>query len=284
MHDALIEILQPSRPTAVVDIGANPVDGTPPYQSMLKCGHCQVIGFEPQPEALAKLKQRAAKHETYLPHALADGRKHTLYVCRASGMTSLLEPDVQRLKQFNLFETLGSVIETREIETVRLDDVEEIKEIDFLKIDAQGSELTIFENGGDFLKRAAAIQLEVSFIPLYVNQPCFGHMDLFLRRYNFVPHCFKAIKRWSLSPTIFNKDPRVPGNQLLESDIVYVKDFTHLSAMESEKLKHFGMLAHYVFHSIDLTVLMLKELERRGEIKSDSVKAYLASLVPQKTK
>ena len=36
--DLLTEILKPARATAIVDIGANPIDGEPPYKAMLAAG------------------------------------------------------------------------------------------------------------------------------------------------------------------------------------------------------------------------------------------------------
>ena len=93
MQDALSDILKPGRLTTIVDIGANPIDGNPPYKAMLQAGLCQIIGFEPQPEALSSLRKSATENETYLPYALADGREHTLHICRASGMTRAL-PDL----------------------------------------------------------------------------------------------------------------------------------------------------------------------------------------------
>jgi hypothetical protein len=48
----LTQLLCPARLTEVVDIGANPIDGDPPYRTMLHQGLCRVTGFEPQPEAL----------------------------------------------------------------------------------------------------------------------------------------------------------------------------------------------------------------------------------------
>ena len=278
MRDALNKILNPSRLTAIIDIGANPIDGDPPYKNMLSNGLCKIIGFEPQPEALEKLRKNATEYETYLPYVLGDGEEHILHVCRASGMTSLLEPDVQRLKLFNLFDKFGEVIKTIKTETIRLDDVNEIENLDFLKIDVQGSELMIFSNGLRFLNTAVAIQTEVSFVPRYVGQPSFGQIDNLLRESGFIPHCFMAIKRWALSPTVFNGNPRIPGNQLLQADIVYVKDFANMSKVSSEKIKHLAMLSHHVFRSYDLVNLAIRELEKRGEVKPASITAYLSSI------
>ena len=76
----------------IVDIGANPLDGTPPYEVMLRSGDADIVGFEPNPEALAELNTKKGPTETYLPYAVGDGRRHTLHFCQAPGMTSLLEP------------------------------------------------------------------------------------------------------------------------------------------------------------------------------------------------
>ena len=53
--DTLSAILRPARLTRVVDVGANPIDGDPPYKAMLEAGLCMFTGFEPQLHALARL-------------------------------------------------------------------------------------------------------------------------------------------------------------------------------------------------------------------------------------
>jgi hypothetical protein len=50
--EKLHDMIRSQRLTSVVDIGANPIDGSPPYQPMLANGVCTVIGFEPQRPAL----------------------------------------------------------------------------------------------------------------------------------------------------------------------------------------------------------------------------------------
>jgi hypothetical protein len=103
------EILRPERPTAVVDVGANPIDGDPPYKTMLAAGLCEVTGFEPQDAALKRLEQKKGPRERYLPYALGDGTQRTLHVCELEGMTSLLVPDPDHLALFNLFPAWGTV-------------------------------------------------------------------------------------------------------------------------------------------------------------------------------
>src|SRR3954471_23456985 len=96
----LLDALGLRRRTAVVDIGANPINGDPPYKDMLVDGLCTVVGFEPQEQALAELLRLKGPHETYLPTAVGDGQRHELYIAADSGMTSLFQPDKTRLSLF----------------------------------------------------------------------------------------------------------------------------------------------------------------------------------------
>jgi hypothetical protein len=87
----------------IVHIGANPIDGDPPYVSLLRAGNAEIVGFEPNHLALAKLNETKGPRAVYLPHAVGDGGEHTLHICAAPGMTSLLAPDrcAQSLSRFS---------------------------------------------------------------------------------------------------------------------------------------------------------------------------------------
>ncbi len=67
MTTTFADFLTPQRATEVVDVGANPIDGKPPYTAMLSAGLCRVTGFEPQEQALLELEQRKGPNEHYLP-------------------------------------------------------------------------------------------------------------------------------------------------------------------------------------------------------------------------
>jgi FkbM family methyltransferase len=244
---------------------------------MLREGLCSVVGFEPQPDALAELQQRRGPLETYLPDAVGDGREHSLRVTAVSGMTSVLAPDPRRLAQFNGFTEWGAVQATQRIATRRLDEIDAVEHIDFLKIDVQGAELLVFEGARKKLSETVAIQTEVSFVPLYQGQPTFGDVDRDLRARGFVPHTFAAIKRWAIAPVIFGGDFRVPGNQLLEADVVYVRDFAFPERLTDEQLRHLGLIAHHVYGSVDLAHRCLAVLAQRGAVEADVPGRYLAS-------
>lgn len=272
------QILSFTEPFEVVDVGANPIDGDPPYKPLLEAGLCRVTGFEPQPEALAELLKAKGPLETYLPYALGNGSPIDLHVCIASGMTSALAPDKNILALFSRLDRLSEVKEIVKVDTKRLDDVDEVKSIDFLKIDVQGFELEVIRNGLSKLADAAVIQLEVSFTPLYEGQPTFGEVDVFLRGMGFVPHCFAALKRWPIAPCIVNGDDAMALNQLLEADVVYVRDFTNASVATDRQLKIMALAAHHCYGSMDLAMKCVELLEKRGAIQPNALQAYLQSM------
>ncbi len=278
MSAAFQNLLFPQRLTDVLDIGANPIDGEPPYASMLAEGLCHVTGFEPQQEALLELQRMKGPNERYLPYAVGDGGAHTLNICRASGMTSLLEPDPATLGLFEVLKPLGEVIERVPLQTRRLDDISEIEHLDFLKIDIQGGELAVFKGGKAKLAEAVAIQTEISFVTLYKNQPSLGDVDLELRSQGFLPHCFAAIKPWPIAPAVIDNNPRRALNQLLEADIVYVRDFAHADSMSDEQLKHLALIAHSCYRSFDLALRCVMLLEQRQVLESGTQQRYLETL------
>ena len=276
--DFLTQILAPTRPTAIVDVGANPIDGDPPYKTMLAAGLCDVIGFEPQADALARLQKMAGPRERYLPHALGDGTSRDLHVCGIEGMTSLLAPDPAQLALFNLFPIWGEVKNTIRVSTRRLDDIAEIASMDFLKMDIQGCERDVLRHGKNKLAETIAIQTEMSFVPLYKNQPVFGEMDMLLRELGFLPHCFAELKVWPLAPTVVGGQPNRGLRQLLEADMVYVRDFTRASNMSVEQWKHLALVAHHCYRSADLAARALNMLAELKIIPADASAHYLSSL------
>jgi FkbM family methyltransferase len=273
--DAISQLLGPSRLTAIVDVGANPIDGDPPYKTMLQKGLCRVIGFEPQPAALAALNLKKSDRETYLPHIIGDGQDAIFRTCHAPGMSSLLMPDKFMLDHFCKFAEWGEVVQESPVSTRRLDDIEEISVMDFLKIDVQGSELAVFRHGHERLMQAVAIQTEVSFLPLYQDQPLLGEIDNELRGLGFVPHACVAINKRIIGPLFDMSNPYAGLNQVLEADIVYVRDFTKPGAMSDEQLKHLALIAYHCYGSFDLALNCIYHLQNRRAIAPASVDAYL---------
>jgi FkbM family methyltransferase len=278
MITAFANLLSPQRLTEVVDVGANPIDGDPPYTPMLAARLCSVTGFEPQETALLELQKKKGPNERYLPYAVGGGGASTLNICRSSGMTSLLEPDQATLGLFDVLRPLGEVIDRIPLQTRKLDDISEIQHLDFLKIDIQGGELAVFQGGKVKLSEAVVIQTEISFVTLYKNQPSFGDIDLEMRRQGFIPHCFASVKHWPIAPCVIDNNPRQALNQLLEADIVYVRDFSRPESMHDEQLKHLALITHHCYRSFDLALRCVMLLEQRQALIVGAQQRYLEIL------
>ena len=273
-NDALLDLLKPDRLTAVVDIGANPIEGDAPYKAMLQRRMCRLVGFEPQPDALALLEASKSDLETYLPYAVGNGGGGTLRVCQASGMTSLFEPDESILAHFPMFSEWGRVVKEIPMATRRLDDIAEIDALDYLKIDIQGSELSVFQNGHTRLAKTLVIQTEVLFLAMYKGQPLFGDIDIELRKLGFIPHAFTDISKRMITP-MAGPNPFAAINQVVFADIVYVRDFTKADDMDSEQLKHLAVISHHCYGSYDLAMNCIYHLVRRGAVTADAQNRYL---------
>ena len=278
-EEKLFEIFELEEFIQVIDIGASVINEIPFYKTLMEKGYAYLSAFEGDTRQIENIRNTYKNRCSIFNDFLFDGTEQTLYTASAaSGMSSLLKPSQTALNFFNGFNQFGKTDKTSIIQTKRLDDINEINSIDVLKMDIQGAELTVLQNAIKKLKNCLVIQLEVSFIPLYENQPSFGDIDVWMRGQGYVPHCFLDIKRWSIAPTIFNNNFRIPGNQLLESDIVYIKDPLRLDLVTDQQLIKFVAITHYALKSFDLNIFLLLELARRKVAPLNIENIYLNHL------
>ncbi|MBM3555532.1 MAG: FkbM family methyltransferase [Alphaproteobacteria bacterium] len=275
----VFDFLALDQPIQVMDVGASAIAETPIYKPLLDKGWAHLHAFDGDARQIERIKAAYGDRATVHADFLFDGSARTLHLCDAAGgMTSLLKPRPDALAFFNGFAQFGRVESTLRVETRRLDDLAEPRRIDFLKMDTQGAELTVLRNGAGKLATCVAVQLEMPFFCLYEDQPSFGDIDAWMRGQGFVPHGFVALKRWPIAPTIFNGDYRRAGNQLLEADLIYVKDPLKLEILTGAQLATLATLAHHAFNSFDLCAYLLLELESRGLIPQDAPQRYLGGL------
>lgn len=271
--DQLFSLLGLDRVISVVDIGSSSTDGAaPPYAGILANELCTVIGFEPHESSLAKLREDAGQFEAYLPHVIGTGKPGVMKVYECVGLSSMLELDPTRLPLLNLHEMFGQLRQEVPTKTLRLDDIAEIDRIDYLKIDIQGGELAVFQNGQAKLADAVAIHTEVSFFRLYKGQPSFADIDTELRAQGFVFHCFEDVKRWPISPAVIDENPGAALRQTVEADVVYVRDWT--KPMAAEQWKMLAAIAHHVYRSYDLALRAVVGLANMGALPPSAPEDY----------
>lgn len=274
---SLAALLGLSTRIEIMDVGAACITETPIYKKLLAQSVAHLHAFEGDERHIDALRQAYGATATVHPEFLFDGTARTVYLAAEdSGMTSLLPPRQAALQFFNGFEKFGQILRTAQVKTARLDDVAALPRLDMVKMDIQGAELTVLQHGAETLRDCVAIQVEVSYICLYEGQPSFGDVDVWMRARGFVPHCFLDIKRWSIAPTVRTNDFRVPVNQLLESDIVYIRDPLTCQEWTPEQLHKLAIIAHDCLGSTDLAVYLIRELARRDHKQGHLQAQYLA--------
>jgi FkbM family methyltransferase len=259
------EIVMPPLMTAV-DIGAMLLEGdVDPLIRLSKLGRLNVIGFEPQPAECGKLNALALPGRRYLPYAVANGRRRSFYVTNTGMTSSLLRPNLKFAQLFNNLAELMQVVATPLVDTVRLDDVVEIRAqgCDLLKLDTQGSEAEILAHASETLKRCLIIQTEVEFVPLYEDQPLFADVDQLLRGHGFMFHRFLGMSGRTYKPLMLNDDPNAALSQMMWSDAVYVPDLARLDSLEPAALVKLAALLHEIYRSYDLCHAVLAAHDRR---------------------
>lgn len=184
-------------PISLVDVGAK--GG---ITDLLRLApYCEVYGFEPNPgeyNQLRSKKHHPYRKETYLDVALSDFEGEAeLNISRNSSFSSLLRTDWANYHRY--FGFIPSAYDwRRKIETLHSINVKVttldttcktlgINQIDFLKLDTQGTELSILNGAVQLLKSHSigVIKCEVSFIPVYQEQAVFSSIDLFLKEHHF---------------------------------------------------------------------------------------------------
>lgn len=263
----------------VVDIGANPLE-PPSYKGLLDMGLCRVTGFEPQPEALAKLNRTKGPNETYLPHAVGDGSDAVLHVAAMSGFTSLFPP-LAHVARLLGWRRQMAVRETVSLTTRVLDQIDEVGPIDFLKIDVQGAELSILRNGRAKLAGAVAIQTEVRFLPIYDGEPRFGALDRELARQGFALHDFAFLKRVRLASTNSPRLSSRAARQIVDGDAIYLRDLARPRRLSDDQLFKAAILAVGALETAAAAVYCLDLLLDRGRVTQDQIDKFLSLLPPR---
>ncbi|MGL5060707.1 MAG: FkbM family methyltransferase [Microcoleus sp.] len=150
-----------------------------------------LIGFDPDASECEHLQNtyQGSGSIHFVSKALgsSEGRKQ-LFLTAEPACSSLYKPDPLITNSMPHLGCAKLVGET-EIDVTTLDiwaSSAGISEIDFIKLDTQGSELEVLEGAENCLKSVRSLQIEVEFNPIYMGQPLFGDIDSFLRKRGFV--------------------------------------------------------------------------------------------------
>jgi len=181
----IIRKLLHNNPLHIVDIGAS--GGIHPRWNRFYPDYKGIL-FEPDKEACDALNSKTSDNLIVINSALSN-KKGTkkLYCCKKQQVSSVYLPNLEILERYRKPERF-KILETITIKTDTLDHRltnDNIKEVDFIKIDVQGHELPILEGGIKTLSSCIGFEIEVEFASLYKKQPLFKDVDAFVRDMGF---------------------------------------------------------------------------------------------------
>lgn len=246
----------------IVDIGAA-LSERPSYQGIVDAGRGRIIGFEPDEVECRRLNDHYGPPHRFFPHFVGDGQPGVFHETNWNLTGSLYAPNNPLARVFTNLDEVLQLQAQHPVKTSRLDDIDGIDDVDFIKIDIQGAELKVFQNAPRILAQTLLIQTEVEFVEIYRDQPMFADVDAFLRPAGFQFHTFLGFGMRAFKPLMKTADPNAGFNQVLWSDAVYVRDWLRLDELPSLKLKKLAVLVHDVLGSYDLCHLVLEALDRR---------------------
>lgn len=260
----IIDKLLENNKINVIDIGCRG-GATPELFFLYK--HINLIGFDADKDEVSNLnsnKELASQFNkvAFYNYALdAEEGIKTLYLTRSLGSSSLYRPSSKYKSLFSGKSGLDVMSEIQ-LKTEKLDVVVEkemIKDIDFIKLDTQGTELNILKGAGkSLLPNILMVESEVEFQEMYENQPLFPELDIFLREHNFtLVYLNRVYERIS---TLNSNKYGYSKGLLTFGDVLYVKSISASQDFTSEKIvKFIVLLANYGYYDYAREVFKLNE-------------------------
>jgi len=167
-----------------VDVGAM---GGLPRKWLPLANYMDVIGFEPDLREFNMLVNRNNTGIKYFNYALSDKSSNFVYyITQGHGKSSIYKPNTDILSHYEDAQRFCVIKEDRltSSRVKGLDFLFEenfVNDLDFIKLDTQGSELLILKGGEEkAIPKIFGMQIEIEFIEMYKGQPLFRHVDEFL--------------------------------------------------------------------------------------------------------
>ncbi|UZQ53051.1 FkbM family methyltransferase [Trichothermofontia sichuanensis B231] len=236
----------------VVNVGSRKISAEDDYAQQdwsLFAPNLKIYGFDADEEACAQANADLARRninwlEKHVPIALSNtvGRK-TLYITKNPMCSSLYAPNEPFLARLSGLPELVNLDYTLEVETTTLEafcQAEGIETIDFLQVDVQGADLQVLQGANSLLQNILAIQIEVEFSPLYINQPLFADVDAYLRSQGFSLFDLLMARRLRARSPVANT--RHPG-QVLWGDAFYFRDLLQAENRDQQSPERLFRLA-----------------------------------------
>lgn len=205
-----------------------------------------------------------------------------LYLTRDPQKTSVFRPNYEIIGKFPDSKNYD-VVDMINIKCSSLDSIIQKNSLafDFLKIDTQGSELSILQGGAIALKGILGIEVEIEFAEIYENQPLFTDVYLYLVEQGFEILDFVYLSRWG--------NYKFSGlGKLMFGDAVFLRNPESMVESATNATEGFTLIRRYiallfVYRQYDL-ILHVLDLCMQSSLVLESDALPIKKMIMEKQK
>lgn len=204
---------------------------------------------------------------------IGDGNEQMFYVTKLPTCSSVFEPNNSVTDRYNKYSEYLEIRESLKVQSVKLDDLIQDSDFDFVKSDLQGSDLCAIKHGSKVFSKALVVEVETEFIEQYRNQPLFSNVEIELRKQGFHFHTFTGYgtrARKPFSPPDLHKGV----NQWLWANAVFVSDRD--DTRNPQKYIKAAVIMQYMYESYDYVLYFLTKAD---ELSGENLAAQYLDLI-----
>lgn len=259
-------------PITLLDVGAS--GGFKEYWKPLQ-ERSHIIGFEPDQRAYSELlKSNKYANFDVINTALLDREKKSdFFLTKKQQLSSVFLPNIELLSDYreaNRFDIIDHV-------KIKCDCIDNLvknnklpAEIDFIKLDTQGSELKILKGAeNSLLNTVYGIEVEIEFLELYKDQPLFADVDNYIRSLGFDLYDIRPCL-WKRKYSKMNDQSK---GQIIFGDALYFKSKNTFNKNLSENYSNTTKISKLLN---SLALLMLYEHYDRANEHLNNYKNYFS--------
>ena len=249
-----------NNPLWIVDVGASGGEH-PRWRNLTSCLKC--ILFEPDLKEYEKLLNKN-NDQIIINAALSDKVENIEFnICNKQEVSSVYLPDYDLINKFpdtkEFPRNRYNIVNKIEMKTDTLSNqlkLNNISEVDFIKIDVQGYGLSVLKGSIENLSNTIGLEVEVEFLEIYKNQPLFNEVDIFIQKHNFQLY---DIKRYFWKRNDYEGTGTQKG-QLVMGDALYFKNpeqIMEIPDINTNKIIR-SICIYLCYGYIDLALTLLK--------------------------
>jgi FkbM family methyltransferase len=269
----------------IIDVGSQALEFEEDiYAPLARAWPCEIVGFDPftpstEARGVEVVRPDGGRVRT-IESLIGDGGRSSFYVNRMAATSSTLPANHSLTRQFGRLDDCLKVVECRELQTRRLDDLLDEGalfegDIDLLKIDVQGTTHTVLSHAAKTLDKTLVLHVEVEFAEVYLNEPQCAAIDQLLRARGFGFIDFYSLGRMPYAALETSEDQVFYPGRLLWGDAIYLYGIDDGTLLTGDKLLRAAVIMHEIYNKQDLAAELFSRYDKANS--TDFAARYLDS-------